>query len=199
MNVETAAALLRPVRTERLTLRPATPEDADAVWAYRRLDEVNEWITSRPGPLEEYRAHFGDPARVAFTAVIQLGHGPQAPVIGDLMLRREDGWGQTEVEDRAVGTQGEVGWALDPAHTGRGYATEAVRELLRVAFEDHGLRRVVANCFADNESSWRLMERLGMRRETHAVRDSLHRDGRWLDSFVYALLAEEWRAGATQA
>ena len=35
-----------------------------------------------------------------------------------------------------------------------------------VCFVDLGLRRVTANCFADNEASWRLMERLGMRRET---------------------------------
>jgi len=131
--------------------------------------------------------------------VIQLGHEPTAPVIGDLMLRREDGWGQVEVEDQAAGTQAEVGYALAPDRTGHGYATEAVRELLRVAFEDHGLRRVVANCFADNEQSWRLMERLGMRREAHAVRDSLHRDGRWLDSFVYALLAEEWQVAGGAA
>jgi RimJ/RimL family protein N-acetyltransferase len=37
------------------------------------------------------------------------------------------------------------------------------------------------------------MERLGMRREAHAVRESLHRSGEWLDSLTYALLAEEYR------
>ena len=83
---------------------------------------------------------------------------------------------------------------LDPRFTGRGFATEAVRELLRLCFEDLGVRRVVAYCFADNQASWRLMERLGMRRETHAVEESLHRSGRWLDSYGYALLAEEWSA-----
>jgi RimJ/RimL family protein N-acetyltransferase len=36
------------------------------------------------------------------------------------------------------------------------------------------------------------MERLGMRREVHTVRDALHRSGRWLDSAGYALLADEW-------
>lgn len=194
VNSQTAPALDGPLRTERLTLRPATADDADATWAYRRLDEVNEWLTSRPVDLDEYREHFADPGRLAVTAVIQLGHEPAGPVIGDLMLRREDAWGQREVEEQAAGTEAEVGWSLHPAHTGRGYATEAVRELLRVAFEDHGLRRVVANCFYDNVPSWRLMERLGMRRETHAVRDSLHRSGQWLDSLAYALLAEEWRA-----
>jgi RimJ/RimL family protein N-acetyltransferase len=92
--------------------------------------------------------------------------------------------------------QAELGWVLDPAYGGRGYATEAVRALLRVCFEDLGLRRVVALCFYDNEASWRLMERVGMRREAHNVRDSLHRSGEWLDGLVYALLAEEWRAQA---
>ena len=86
------------------------------------------------------------------------------------------------------------GGDLDPASTGHGYATEAVAELLRHSFEDLGVHRVVASCFADNVASWRLMERLGMRRESHTVRDALHRSGEWLDSYGYALLADEWAA-----
>ena len=57
-----------------------------------------------------------------------------------------------------------------------------------------GLRRVKASCFVGNHPSYRLMERLGMRRETHAVRDALHPSGEWLDGYEYALLADEWRA-----
>jgi catechol 2,3-dioxygenase-like lactoylglutathione lyase family enzyme len=110
------------------------------------------------------------------------------------MLAVEDAWAQSEVADQAKGVQAEVGWALDPGHGGRGLATEAVAELIRVCFEELGLRRVVANCFADNVASWRLMERLGMRRETYTVRESLHRSGRWLDGITYALLADEWLA-----
>jgi RimJ/RimL family protein N-acetyltransferase len=110
------------------------------------------------------------------------------------MLRRADAWAQREVRDRARGVQAELGWVLDPAHTGAGYATEAVHELLRYCFEERGVRRVVADCFHDNDASWRLMERVGMRREVHAVRESLHRSGRWLDTVGYALLADEWRA-----
>jgi RimJ/RimL family protein N-acetyltransferase len=40
------------------------------------------------------------------------------------------------------------------------------------------------------------MERVGMRREQYTVRDSLHRSDGWLDGMCYALLADEWRAGA---
>jgi RimJ/RimL family protein N-acetyltransferase len=82
---------------------------------------------------------------------------------------------------------------LDPAYTGHGYATEAVRELLRYCFQDLGVRRVNANCFLGSDASWRLMERAGMRRELHAVRESLHRSGEWLDTVGYAILEEEWQ------
>ena len=108
------------------------------------------------------------------------------------MLGREDAWSQREVIDQARGAQAELGWVLDPAHTGSGYATEAVRELLRYCFEDLGVRRVTASCFLDNDASWRLMERVGMRRELHAVRESLHRSGQWLDTVAYAILVDEW-------
>jgi RimJ/RimL family protein N-acetyltransferase len=71
------------------------------------------------------------------------------------------------------------------------YATEAVRAILRHCFSELGLRRVVASCFAGNDASRRLMERLGMRREGHAVADALHRSGRWLDTLTYARLSTE--------
>ena len=87
---------------------------------------------------------------------------------------------------------------LDPAHTGHGYATEAVRGLLRHCFEELGVRRVVATCFLANDSSWRLMERVGLRRETHAVRESLHRSGQWLDTVGYAILDDAWPRSAAQ-
>jgi RimJ/RimL family protein N-acetyltransferase len=35
-----------------------------------------------------------------------------------------------------------------------------------------------------------------MRRETHSVRDGLHRSGEWMDGYVYALLADEWTAAS---
>jgi RimJ/RimL family protein N-acetyltransferase len=90
--------------------------------------------------------------------------------------------------------QADLGCGLGPGYSGRGYATEAVREVLRICFEELGLRRVTADCFADNVASRRLMERVGMRREAYTVRDSLHRSGAWLDGMAYALLQEEWRA-----
>ncbi len=183
------AAVSWPVRTARLQLRAATPDDTEATWEYRQLEAVSQWLNSAPATFEEHRAVFEYPARLAKTIVAEL----EGALIGDLMIAVEDAWAQAEVAEQARGVQAELGWALHPDHTGRGYATEAVRELIRISFTDLGLRRVTAGCFAANEASWRLMERVGMRREVYTVRESLHRSGMWLDGIGYALLADEWR------
>ena len=186
------SVLERPLRTERLTLRPATIDDAGPTWTFRRLESVNEWLTGCPADLDGYRELFSEPARLATTVIVTLRHDAAAPIIGDFVLRREDSWAQLDGSDEARDTQVQLGWVLDPTYTGHGYATEAVRELLRYCFQDLGVRRVTANCFLDNDTSWSLMERVGMRRELHAVRESLHRSGRWLDTVGYAILEEEW-------
>lgn len=179
-----------PVAVDDLVIRLATAADADAVWQYRRLGPVSEWLTSGSGELETFRDRFADPEWLDKTLVVER-HGA---VIGDLMLEVEDAWSQAEVRDQAAAVHAKLGWVFDPAHTGRGHATTSVRELIRIAFEDLGLRRVSADCFAANEPSWRLMERVGMHRETHSRQDSLHRSGAWLDGYTYALLADEWRS-----
>lgn len=187
-----------PVRSARLSLRPAEPADAGRTWPYWRRADVSRWITVAPADFEQHRAWFTDPTRLARILVVEHADA----VIGDMMIKFVDPYAQAEVAEQAHGTQAELGWVFDPAHGGHGYATEAVRTLLPVCFDDLGLRRVVANCFADNAASVRLMERIGFRRESHTLKDSLHRSGEWLDGLGYALTADEWRsrseaAGAT--
>jgi RimJ/RimL family protein N-acetyltransferase len=178
-----------PKRTDRLTIRPALVHDLEATWRFRRLETVSHWLGRAPATVEEYRAQFEDLDRLSTTLVIER----DGEVIGDLMLRVEDGWAQVEVAEAARGAQAELGWVLHPEHAGQGYGAEAVRELIRICFEELGVRRVTANCFADNKQSWRLMDRVGMRREVYTVRDSLHRSGEWLDGIGYAMLIEEWK------
>jgi len=181
-----------PLRTERLLLRPPEDRDRDAVFAYRSRPHVAEWLVELDDDIERFAAKFDDPAWRGRTLVVER----DAEIIGDVMVRVEDGWTQSEVTEQGKSAAAELGWVLHPAAVGNGYATEAVREVLRMCFEDLGVRRVIANCFSDNERSWRLMERVGMRRETHAIADGLHRTRGWLDSYTYALLADEWRAAA---
>ena len=184
-------ALEWPVHTGRLLLRRATAEDVDATWAFRRLPEVHDWLGAATPTYDAYRERYFRGQRLSNLLMVEL----DGRVIGDLMLKIQDGWAQEEVADQAKGVQGELGWTFDPAFGGKGYATEAVRALIGLCFGPLGLRRLHAGCFFDNEPSWRLMERVGMRRELHSVKESLHRTKGWLDGLSYALLAEEWIVG----
>jgi uncharacterized protein len=84
----------------------------------------------------------------------------------------------------------EIWYVIDPAHRGRGYATETMLRLLEVGFGDHDLHRIWANCVPTNVASLKVLERAGFRREGH-FRESLPLHGRWEDCLHYALLRRE--------
>jgi RimJ/RimL family protein N-acetyltransferase len=177
-----------PKHTARLSLRPCEPADLPAVYAVRSLPEVAEWMPSHPASYEDFVLRQGASNALERCLVIEL----DGTVIGDLYLHVEDGWTQSEVADQGKGAQAEIGWCLSPDHQGNGYVAEATAELLRICFEDLGVRRVSANAFADNAPSVKVMERLGMVCEARFRKESLHRDLGWVDGIVYALLREDW-------
>src|SRR4029078_13080508 len=74
--------------------------------------------------------------------------------IGDVSLRVDAG-----------NRFGEMGWGMDPAHWGKGYTTEAADAVTRWGFEHRSLGKIGARCDAENIASWRVMEKLGMKRE----------------------------------
>jgi RimJ/RimL family protein N-acetyltransferase len=89
--------------------------------------------------------------------------------------------------------QAEIGFMFDPAHQGRGYATEASRALVAHAFEHYGVHRVYGRLEPRNEASARVLEKLGMRREAHLIENEWVK-GEWQSEAVYALLARQWAA-----
>lgn len=178
-----------PRRTERLSIRPCEPADLRSVFETRSQPEIAQWMPSHPTSYEDFVLRQGRSGAMDRCLVLELA----GQVVGDLYLHVDDAWAQAEVAEPAKDAQAEIGWCLSPAHQGRGYATEAVTELARICFEDLGVRRLTAVAFADNTPSVRVMEKLGMQREALHRRESLHRDLGWVDSVVYALLAEDWR------
>ena len=87
----------------------------------------------------------------------------------------------------------ELGWTLAPEFQGRGFATEGAREMLRLAFDEVGLHRIVAGCDSRNTASARVMDRLGMRREATFV-ESEYVKGEWVGEIISEMLESEWRA-----
>lgn len=91
----------------------------------------------------------------------------------------------------------EIGYVFNPAFYGKGYATEACKRILRFGFESKGAHRIIGKCNPENAASWRLMERLSMRREGCCKKPAYFKmdpDGKpiWHDAYEYAILEEEF-------
>ncbi len=176
-----------PVETDRLSIRPMETGDAEPIHAYQSLPEVAQYQHWEPRSLEEVRRKLGE-----WTAMRRLeGEGTLAFAVVTRVERRLIGDVSLRVTD-AESRQGTFGFTLNPAWQGKGYATEACRALLKIGFEDLNLHRLYACCDARNTGSWRVMERLGMRREAHFREHALFKGG-WDEEFYYALLQREWR------
>lgn len=91
----------------------------------------------------------------------------------------------------------ELGYVFNQNYWGHGYATESAKALLDTAFSNFGARRVIAGCDQLNHHSWKLLERLGMRREGAQLQNIYFKKDQegnpiWVDSYRYAVLKSEW-------
>lgn len=169
-----------PILTARLRLRPLELDDWPAVHAFASdpttMAFMPEGVMDDAQTRQFIAEHCSDESRYYAAELLAedrlIGYLPFHP------------WYSARIY--------EIGWVLHPDYQGKGYATEAAAALLAHGFTTLGLHRVIATCQPQNPASWRIMEKLGMRREGH-LRQCIERpDGIWWDEYFYAILAEEW-------
>ena len=170
---------LAPIETERLILRRFAPDDGPAVYRYMSDPQVTAFLPE--GRLSPARAR-------AYAA--RNAKKPQAIAVikrtGDELI------GHMAFHPWFGPATWEIGWALAREHQGLGYATEAASVLLGYAFGALGCHRVVATCQPENAASWRVAEKLRMRREGHFKACLARPGGAWWDEYFYAILVEEF-------
>jgi [ribosomal protein S5]-alanine N-acetyltransferase len=88
----------------------------------------------------------------------------------------------------------ELGYWLGVEYWGKGYATEAVGEMLRYGFEKLQLHRIFASHFKHNPVSGKILKKLGMRYEG-CQREHLRKWDQFVDSELYGILRQEWESG----
>ena len=174
-----------PIETERLTLRPHRMDDLDDLARFHGDPEVVRYV---PWPVRD---------RVATEETLRIK-------LGQTALDEHGQWLVLAVEERSTGMvngevllkwasdrQGELGFAFWRDHHGQGYAAEAARAILGLAFDDLGFHRVTAVAVEGNDASARLLGRLGFRQEARHV-DGAFFKGAWTTTLVLALLEDEW-------
>ena len=174
--------------SERLTLRPLVPGDEDDLFAYQSDPDVVRYIPWPVRTRDDVRAALAravaTPARLRETGDhvnLAIVDQESARVIGQCNL------GIESEADR----HGEIGYVVNAAFAGRGFATEATRALLDFAFVEVELHRVSARIDTRNAASAAVAAKLGMRREAEFVEAEFFK-GAWSSVWIYALLRREW-------
>lgn len=176
-----------PHETERLLLRPFERGDLDALFDIHSKDEVHRYLYSEPLNMEQAKARLA--RKIANTKIEEHGDAlalavvlkTSGALIGDLTLQLTS----------AAHKQGEIGFIIHPDHHGKGYASEAARYLLEIAFRQLGLHRVYGQLEARNTASARVLGKLGMRQEGLLIENEFVK-GEWQSEIIYAILDREW-------
>jgi ribosomal-protein-alanine N-acetyltransferase len=181
----------RPIKltTERLLLRPFTMDDVedvleytnDPVWARYQINIPPVPYTRKDA--ETLVAMFSDPPK--WEGILQIfAITLKGKVIGEIVLNQRD-------EDRK-NEQTELAYSLSRQHWGKGLMTEAARAVMNWAFQTYSFNRMYAYCDPRNIGSWRVLEKLGMKREGQ-LRSHLKWNGEFRDQLYYGILHAEWK------
>ena len=173
------------ITTKRLLLRPFRETDHEDLYEFLSQLEKDEFEgypgITRESSLGYLKQRVGSEE---FYAVVLKETGK---VIGNIYC------GNRDYDAK------EAGFILNQRYQRRGYATEALSAVIREAFRQ-GTHRIYAECDPRNEHSWRLLEKVGFRREAHLRQNIFfHRDEQgnpiWKDTYVYAILNTEYIMG----
>lgn len=168
------------IETERLILRPLTQNDWKDTFEHRSDIENSKYIYYMTE--EEIRKIFDEriqPWSREENKWLSLGVElkENKKLIGEVGFRYLD----------KKSALGEFGYRFNRNYHNKGYATEASKALVNKIFKELKIHKLVAICDAENVPSYKIMEKLGMKKEAHYKEHSWRR-GKWCDEFVYSLI-----------
>ncbi len=174
------------LETPRLTLIPVQKEDIQRLHALHSMPEIAEFNTLGI-PLEE-------------SVTVELLKN-----VLDKDNKQEHGWTiwnketRTFIGELGMGLspeldRGEIHYGLMPDAWGNGYAIEAVKRIIAFGFEMLNLQKIEANTATENLRSIKLLEKVGMRKES-IQQKTLLIDDEWLDNFTFSIVSTMAESG----
>ena len=191
IGLSRAKGLAATITGSRVYLRPPHRRDRDAWIRLRTISRafLEPWEPSWAEDALSKSAYRRRLRRAVQDQEQDLGcaffifHRESDELLGGISLSRVQ---------RGVAQSCSLGYWIGEPYARQGYMTEALRGLLTDCFGPLGFHRIEAACLPDNESSRRLLEKCGFRREGYA-HEYLRINGRWHDHLLYALIEKDFR------
>ncbi|MCL2351645.1 MAG: GNAT family N-acetyltransferase [Firmicutes bacterium] len=178
---------MKTLETERLILREFREDDFAAVHSYASRSENVIYMPFGPNSEEQTLAFIN--------RAIEYAHEIPCSKYQYAAVMKDTGKLIGGCTLALHGDEAEVGWILHSDFWKQGYGPEIGNALLKYGFEEFGLHRVTARCDAENYGSYRVMEKIGMRREGLFIEGrpaNKLSDKHYSDELSYAILKEEW-------
>lgn len=172
------------IGTERLRLRAFKADDAEVVHKLAGAFEIADTTLCIPHPYERSQAdewitshkkRFEDKIEIVFAITLKL----DSQLIGSISLT-----------PRFEFDQAELGYWIGKPYWSKGYASEAVKGLIKFGFEQLNLNRVHAHHFVRNPASGKVLNKCGMKYEG-TLRQHIKKDDRYEDIDFYGILKSE--------
>lgn len=178
----------KKIETQRLILRPFTPEDAEAMfrnwasdpevtkyltWPAHSNVEVSQWVTN------DWASHYGEESFYQW-AIVPKALGEPIGSIAAVKVDNDAQWV-------------EIGYCIGKAWWRKGFVSEALNALIAFFFEEVGAGRVQARHDTRNPNSGAVMAKCGMKYEG-TLRQADRNNQGICDAAVYGILREEYHA-----
>jgi RimJ/RimL family protein N-acetyltransferase len=174
------------IHTQRLMVRSFSKEDALDLYEYLSDPQIYRYEPGEPINLEQAEIYAVEMANSDHFWAVVLKN--EKKVIGQLYFCQQ--------EPEHLMTW-EFGYRMSPKYQKKGYGSEAAHALVDYGFRELHVHRVVAYCHPDNIASWKLLEKIGFRREGLLRKNIYFRKDEagnplWWDSYAYARLEEKF-------
>ena len=183
---------MKTLETDRLILRPFTPEDFAEVHSYASDPSNVTYMVWGPNTEEDTRNFISFAIRQGEAKVCRNYQYAAVCKQANTLIGACD-LSLTDVDSNMA----EVGWIVHKDYWRLGYASEMGAKLIEFGFGELGLHRIIAHCDVENTASFRTMERIGMRQEgllfdsRPANKNPIYQRP-FSDEFIYAILKSEW-------
>ena len=168
------------IETNRLMIRKFKVSDYNDLYEYLSNPVTYIFEPGRPITLDEAKVLTRQRSKGTDFFAVVLKQNDK--MIGHLYLKH--------IEPKEQLTW-ELGYIFKPAYQRKGYASEASAALTEYAFKNFKAHRIMARCNPDNIASWKLLEKIGFKREGHFEKYAfIHRDNNgnpiWTDAYEYS-------------